>query len=153
MTESTTTTIHTAPLPMSTTKDVPAAPAPAKIARAVPAPSPAAPFADKTAYRTQHTSRGVNLTHQLGTPIITVDMPLVFAKPRLGIPMFIGGWALQILGHRVFEKNSPSTSEGWITYQLTGMIHVCEAYGEMLARRSQRRLARRGEPSGPVGRD
>jgi hypothetical protein len=56
--------------------------------------------------------------------------------------MFVGGWALQILGHRIFEKNMPSTSKGWITYQLTGIIQVCEEYGEMLARRSQRGAAR-----------
>jgi hypothetical protein len=105
------------------------------------APSAAAPFADKLAfYRTQHTSRGVNITHQVGTPFIAFGMPLVFAKPRVGIPMFVGGWMLQILGHRIFEKNLPSTNKGWITYQLTGLIHVSEAYGEMLARRSQRRL-------------
>jgi hypothetical protein len=103
-----------------------------------------APFADKLAYyRTQHTSRGVNITHQFGTPIIVFGMPLVFFKPKLGIPMFVGGWSLQIFGHRVFEKNMPATNKGWITYQLTGLIHVCEAYGEMLARRSQRKLGHR----------
>jgi hypothetical protein len=30
--------------------------------------------------------------------------------------MFLGGWLLQIAGHRFFEHNLPST--GWITYQL-----------------------------------
>jgi hypothetical protein len=30
-----------------------------------------------------------------------------------------------------------------LTYQLTGVIHVCEQYGELLARRSQRKAARR----------
>jgi hypothetical protein len=43
----------------------------------------------------------------------------------------------------LFEKNLPSTHKGWITYQLTGVIHVCEQYGEMLARRSQRKAAAR----------
>lgn len=105
------------------------------------APPPEAPFADKMAYyRTQHTSRGVNVTHLVGTPIILWGLPLVFAKPKLGLPMFVGGWTLQIVGHKVFEKNMPSTHKGWITYQLTGLIHVCERYGEMLARRSQRKV-------------
>ncbi|MBH0780508.1 DUF962 domain-containing protein [Nocardia bovistercoris] len=108
------------------------------------APAPTAPFADKLAYyRTQHTSRGVNITHQIGTPIIVLGIPLIFAKPRIGIPMFVGGWLLQIIGHRLFEKNLPSTHKGWITYQLTGLIHVCEAYGDMLTRRSLRRSTRR----------
>jgi hypothetical protein len=108
------------------------------------APRPEAPFADKMAYyRTQHTSKGVRATHLVGTPIIAAGLPLVFAKPKLGAPMFIGGWALQIVGHRLFEKNLPSTHKGWITYQLTGVIHVCEQYGEMLARRGQRRAGAR----------
>jgi hypothetical protein len=116
------------------------------------APPPEAPFAEKLAfYRSQHTSKGVKLTHLVGTPFIAFGMPLVFAKPRLGVPMFVGGWTLQIIGHRLFEKNTPSTHKGWITYQLTGMIDVCEGYGELLARRSRRRAARRlrvapGEP-------
>jgi len=107
------------------------------------APAPEAPFADKLAYyRTQHTSKGVNVTRLIGVPIIAPALPLVFAKPRLGLPMFTGGWAFQIFGHKVFEKNMPSTHKGWITYQLTGVIHVCESYSEMLARRNQRKAAR-----------
>ncbi|MCV7333130.1 DUF962 domain-containing protein [Mycobacterium cookii] len=93
-------------------------------------------------YRTQHTSRGVRLTHMIGTPVIASAIPLLFAKPRVGIPMFFGGWIFQIAGHRVFEHNLPSTHKGWITYQLTGVIDVCEQYGELLARRSQRKAAR-----------
>lgn len=108
------------------------------------APPPEAPFAEKLAfYRGQHTSTGVRVTHLIGTPIIAAGLPLVFAKPRVGAPMFIGGWALQIAGHRLFEKNLPQTHKGWITYQLTGVIHVCEQYGEMLARRSQRKAGSR----------
>jgi hypothetical protein len=37
----------------------------------------------------------------------------------------------------------PSTHKGWITDQLAGLIHVCEQYGELLARHSQRKAARR----------
>jgi hypothetical protein len=105
------------------------------------APPPQAPFADKMAYyRTQHTSKGVRATHLVGTPIIAAGMPLLLARPKVGAAMFVGGWAMQILGHRLFEKNLPSTHKGWITYQLTGVIHVCEQYGEMLARRSRRKV-------------
>ena len=108
------------------------------------APPPEAAFADKMAYyRTQHRSRGVKTAHLVGTPIIAAGLPMMFGKPKVGAPMFIGGWALQILGHRLFEKNLPSTHKGWITYQLTGVIDVCEQYGEMLARRSQRKAGLR----------
>ena len=91
------------------------------------APATDAPFSDKMAYyRTQHTSRGARITHLVGTPVIAAGIPLLFTKPRAGLPMFLGGWLLQIAGHRFFEHNLPSTHKGWITYQLTGVIHVCE---------------------------
>jgi hypothetical protein len=111
----------------------------------VPAPPPPqAPFSEKMAYyRTQHRSRGVRITHMIGSPVIAAAIPLLAVKPRVGAPMFIGGWLLQIAGHRLFEHNLPATHKGWITYQLTGVIHVCEQYGELLARRSQRKSARR----------
>jgi len=106
-------------------------------------PAPDAPFADKMAYyRTQHTSRGVKITHMIGTPVIAAGIPLLVVKRSVGVPMFVGGWLLQIAGHRLFEHNLPSTHKGWITYQLAGVIHVCEQYGELLARRSKRRSAR-----------
>ena len=108
------------------------------------APLPEAPFADKMAYyRTQHTSKGVRATHLVGTPIIAAGMPLMFARPKIGATMFAAGWVMQIIGHRLFEKNFPSTHKGWITYQLTGVIDVCERYGEALVRRSQRKAGLR----------
>lgn len=108
------------------------------------APAAEAPFTAKVAYyRTQHTSRGVRLTHLIGTPVIAAAIPLLFAKPRVSAPMFLGGWVFQIAGHRIFERNLPSTHKGWVTYQLAGVIHVYEQYGELLARRSQRKAARR----------
>src|ERR1700752_638260 len=107
-------------------------------------PTPDAPFSAKMAYyKTQHTSRGTRFTHMIGTPVIAAGIPVILAKPRVGVPMFDGCGLLQISGHRVFEHNLPSTHKGWITYQLTGVIHVCEQYGELLARRSQRKAARK----------
>ena len=77
------------------------------------APATDAPFSDKMAYyRTQHTSRGARLTHMVGTPVIAAGIPLLFTKPRAGLPMFLGGWLLQIAGHRFFEHNLPSTHKG-----------------------------------------
>jgi hypothetical protein len=108
------------------------------------APAADAPFSEKMAfYRTQHTSRGVRLTHLIGTPVIAAAIPLLLTKPRLGAPMFLGGWVFQIAGHRIFEHNMPSTHKGWITYQLAGAIDVCEQYGALLARRSQRKATRK----------
>ncbi len=106
------------------------------------APAADAPFSAKTAsYRTRHTSRGVRLAHMIGTPVIVAAILLLFARPRTGIPMFLGGWIFQIAGHKVFEDNTPSSPSG-ITDQLAGVIHVCEQYGELLARRHRRTAAR-----------
>lgn len=106
-------------------------------------PAADAPFSEKMAYyyRSQQLSRGVTITHMIGVPVIAAGIPLLVAKPRVGAPMFVGGWLLQIAGHRLFEHNLPSTHKGWITYQLTGVIHVCEQYGELLTRRSRRKAA------------
>src|ERR1700746_2034469 len=105
------------------------------------APPPEAPFADKTTYyRTRHTSKGVRAAQLLGTAIIAAGPPLGFAKPKIGATMVVGGWTMKIIAHRLFEKNLLSTHKGWITYQLAGVIHVCEQYGEMLARRSRRKV-------------
>jgi hypothetical protein len=66
----------------------------------------------------------VKCTHLIGTPVIAAGVPLVLAKPRVEVPMFVAGWLLQIGGRRFFEYNLPSTHKGWITYQLTGLMHV-----------------------------
>jgi hypothetical protein len=77
-------------------------------------PPPDAPFSEKMAYyKTQHTSRGVKFTHMIGTPVIAAGIPLLLAKPRVGMPMSVGGWLLRIAGHRFFEHNLPSTHKGW----------------------------------------
>ena len=107
-------------------------------------PAPDAPFSDKMAYYKTPTHQSRNAIHAYDRyAVIAAAIPLLVAKPRVGLPMFIGGWLLHIAGHRIFEHNLPSTHKGWITYQLTGVIHVCEQYGELLARRSQRKAARK----------
>ena len=69
------------------------------------APPPEAPFADKLAYyRTQHTSKGIKASHLVGIPIIAAGLPLMFARPRVGAPMFIG---VDHSSSSPFEKNLP----------------------------------------------
>jgi uncharacterized membrane protein YGL010W len=108
-----------------------------------PGPPPAAaPFASKLAYyKTQHTGDGVRASHLLGIPTILLSLPLLVAKPRIGLSMFVGGWAVQLVGHRFFEHNMPSLRAGPVTYQLAGVAHWCEEVGEMLAQRAARREA------------
>lgn len=101
-------------------------------------PAPSAPFAEKMAYyRTQHSSDGVRATHLIGIPTLLFSLPLLAARPRIGLPLFIGGWALQVAGHRIFEHNKPALTRGPVTYQLTGLAFWCEEVGELLARRNR----------------
>jgi uncharacterized membrane protein YGL010W len=100
----------------------------------VPVPPADAPFSEKMAYyRSQHTTRGVRLTHLVGIPGVAFSMPVILARPRLGLPVFGLSWALQVLGHKVFEKNNPALSKGFLTYQLCGLAFWCEEVAGLLA--------------------
>jgi uncharacterized membrane protein YGL010W len=100
-------------------------------------PPSSAPFAEKMAYyRSQHTTRGIRATHLVGIPAVTMAMPLMVGRPRVGVPLFLGGWALQVLGHKVFEKNSPALTKGFFTYQFCGLAFWCEEMVELLSGQS-----------------
>jgi uncharacterized membrane protein YGL010W len=99
-----------------------------------PPPPADAPFEEKMAYyRSQHTTAGVRATHLVGIPAVAAAMPLVFGKPRVGVPMFLGGWALQVAGQKVFEKNSPALTKGLLTYQLCGLAFWCEEVAGLIS--------------------
>ena len=103
------------------------------------APEPGAPFAEKMDYyRSQHSSRGVRATHMVGIPALVAALPLIPARPEVGLPLFAAGWLIQLAGHRLFERNTPALTRGPLTYQLTGLAYWCEEVGELLARRHRR---------------
>jgi uncharacterized membrane protein YGL010W len=95
-------------------------------------------------YRSQHTTTGVRATHLVGIPGVAFSMPLVAARPKLGVPMFLASWALQVGGHMVFEKNSPALSKGFFTYQFCGLAFWCEEMVDLVAGRGL------GGAAGPV---
>jgi uncharacterized membrane protein YGL010W len=100
----------------------------------VPVPPADAPFAEKMAYyRSQHTTKGVRLTHLVGIPGVAFSMPVILVRPRLGLRLFGLSWALQVLGHKVYEKNSPALTKGFLTYQLCGLAFWCEEVAGLLA--------------------
>ncbi|HEV7677984.1 MAG TPA: DUF962 domain-containing protein [Candidatus Dormibacteraeota bacterium] len=104
---------------------------------AVPPPS-SAPFDEKMAYyRSQHTTAGIRATHLAGIPAVAASLPLLAARPRIGLPMFLGGWALQVFGHKYFEKNNPALSKGFLTYQFCGLAFWCEEMADLIAGRSE----------------
>ncbi len=59
-------------------------------------------------YQKEHTTLGNKLTHMVGIPLIVLSLPTALVNPLAGGGMFVGGWALQFVGHYVFEKNEPS---------------------------------------------
>jgi uncharacterized membrane protein YGL010W len=101
-------------------------------------PPKGAPFADKMAYyRSQHTTPGIRATHLAGIPAVTLSMPLILGRPKLGVPMFLGGWALQVIGHKVFEKNQPALTKGFLTYQFCGLAYWCQEMVELISGQSE----------------
>ena len=99
-------------------------------------PPRSAPFEAKMAYyRSQHTTPGVRATHLVGIPGVAFSLPLLLARPKVGVPMFTASWALQILGHTVFEKNRPALTKGFLTYQFCGLAFWCEEMADIVAGR------------------
>ena len=101
-------------------------------------PAADAPFEEKMAYyRSQHSSEGIRRTHLFGIPGVVISLPLVFAKPKVGVPLFAASWILQLVGHKVYEKNNPALTKGFVTYQLCGLAFWCEELGQLIAERSR----------------
>lgn len=87
-------------------------------------------------YRSQHTSRGIRLTHLIGIPGVALALPLLAARPRVGAALFAASWAVQVAGHALFEHNRPALTRGPVTYQLCGLAFWCEEVADLLAGRS-----------------
>ena len=99
-----------------------------------PVPDASASFDEKMEYyRSQHTTKGVRLTHLVGIPGVAFSIPVIFAKPRVGLPAFAASWALQVAGHKIFEKNSPALSKGFFTYQFCGLAFWCQEMVDLVA--------------------
>jgi uncharacterized membrane protein YGL010W len=66
--------------------------------------------------------------------------------------MFVGGWAVQVAGHTVFEHNSPALTSGPLSYQLVGLAVWAEEVGEIVRRRHEKRdgVAPAAEPEAPA---
>jgi uncharacterized membrane protein YGL010W len=59
-------------------------------------------------YAKEHTQFGTKLTHMVGIPMIVASIPTAFVHPPAAAGLFVGGWALQYIGHYVFEGNKPA---------------------------------------------
>ncbi len=82
-------------------------------------------------YQKEHTTLGNKLTHMVGIPMIVASLPTTLVNPLAGGSMFAAGWALQFVGHYVFEKNKPAFY-GDAYYLLVGPAWVAAEWLELL---------------------
>jgi uncharacterized membrane protein YGL010W len=82
-------------------------------------------------YQREHTTLGNKLTHMVGIPMIVASIPTTFVNPLAAGGLFVGGWALQFLGHYAFEKNEPAFY-GDPYYLLVGPAWVAAEWLELL---------------------
>ena len=82
-------------------------------------------------YQKEHTTLGNKLTHMVGIPMIVASIPTMAVAPLVGGTMFATGWALQFVGHYVFEKNEPAFY-GDAYYLLVGPAWVAAEWLELL---------------------
>ncbi|MCL2448538.1 MAG: DUF962 domain-containing protein [Polyangiaceae bacterium] len=59
-------------------------------------------------YRREHTQFGTKVTHMIGIPMVVVAVPTALVNPPAAIGLALGGWALQVVGHVIFEGNRPA---------------------------------------------
>jgi uncharacterized membrane protein YGL010W len=82
-------------------------------------------------YQKEHTTLGNKLTHMVGIPMIVASIPTTFVNPPLAGTLFSAGWALQFVGHYVFEHNKPSFYNDPY-YLLVGPAWVAAEWLELL---------------------
>jgi uncharacterized membrane protein YGL010W len=58
-------------------------------------------------YKAKHQHPLNKLTHSIGIPLIVISLPLFLFNWRWALLMFVGGWALQFIGHAI-EGNRPA---------------------------------------------
>ncbi len=58
-------------------------------------------------YVRNHRTLGCRVTHLAGIPLIALSFLLLPKRPKTSVMLGAVGYALQILGHYVFEKNTP----------------------------------------------
>lgn len=74
-------------------------------------------------YQAEHQHPLCKLTHYVGIPMIVASLPVAVVSPLTGLGLFTGGWALQFVGHYVFEKNHPAFFANPL-YLLVGVLWV-----------------------------
>jgi len=81
-------------------------------------------------YSQEHTKPMTRLTHFFGIPMIVASLPLALVNKRLAAQLFVGGWALQALGHRI-EGNRPAFFRDPF-YLMVGPLWVAREVSEIM---------------------
>ena len=95
-------------------------------------------------YDHEHTNTWNKTLHGIGIPIIFAGVILLLLTFwRTGLALFVAGWAMLFLGHRI-EGNKPAFFQGPV-YFLVGPLWVAKEIRDSIFGRG----ARRPEVSGP----
>lgn len=88
-------------------------------------------------YDREHANPWNKVLHGIGIPLITCGIALLcLAFWRTGAALFVGGWALLFLGHRL-EGNKPAFFQGPI-YFLVGPVWIAREIKDNLLGRATR---------------
>jgi uncharacterized membrane protein YGL010W len=74
-------------------------------------------------YRRGHTQFGTKVTHMIGIPMVVASIPTALVNPPAALGLALGGLALQVAGHLVFEGNRPAMAAD-VFYTLAGPAWV-----------------------------
>lgn len=87
-------------------------------------------------YDHEHANAWNKLLHGVGIPIILAGLVLlILLRWKLGLTLFVGGWVLLLLGHKI-EGNQPAFFQGPV-YFLVGPIWVAKEIRDSLLGRAR----------------
>lgn len=93
-------------------------------------------------YDHEHHHAGNRILHGVGIPVIFAGIILlVLQRWMLGLGLFVAGWMLLFLGHRI-EGNKPAFFQGPV-YFLVGPLWVAKEIKDFLSGRGRRAEASR----------
>ena len=89
-------------------------------------------------YDHEHSNPWNKALHSVGIPVIFAGIVLlILTWWKLGLALFVSGWVLLFLGHRI-EGNKPAFFQGPV-YFLVGPLWVAKEIKDALLRRGRRR--------------
>jgi uncharacterized membrane protein YGL010W len=88
-------------------------------------------------YRSQHRTKGNEICHLIGVPLIALSFPILLFSWRTGLKLLSLGWIFQLIGHYAFEKNKPvlfSEARDPLTV-LAALIYVSNGWARVFSGR------------------